>query len=328
MQLQLSLGCQPQHGFDAANFRRALPYVDQWMNWRYGFFDHEFLPVTEEAKRRGASVQHYSCGTSMREPIYFTYRLMPWFGELHGLAVDGLCDGADGTPRNVVFRGFSTHTLGKNLTFTGRIRIEDGAFLNVNSTSGLGPIPAEARTNQIVIAGQNCGFNPRCKSMNFSEKIGITVEPGTAVTFYPSGSVTEDQINTFKGPLCGSGTITMGDNGGFAFTATNNSFSGNISLGTHNRQQWFKIGNGANFSWAGSKITQLNYTNNLIVINCDADVVFNTVPARILDQNCIDRMKKCFGTSVKIDAFAADFAGNSPYGDIIRDFEAGVEFAI
>ena len=120
MQLQLSLGCQPQHGFDAANFKRALPYVDQWMNWRYGFFDHEFLPVTEEAKRRGASVQHYSCGTSMREPIYFTYRLMPWFGELHGLAVDGLyqfSNGAGGSGRSsfkattygeIVYRSFDT----------------------------------------------------------------------------------------------------------------------------------------------------------------------------------------------------------------------------
>ena len=107
------------------------------------------------------------------------------------LAVDGLCDKADGTPRNVVFRGFSTHTLGKNLTFTGRIRIEDGAFLNVNGTSGLGPIPAEERTNQIVIAGTNCGFSPRGNSMTFSEKIGITIESGAAVAFYPSGSVEE-----------------------------------------------------------------------------------------------------------------------------------------
>lgn len=194
------------------------------------------------------------------------------------LAVDGLCDKADGTPRNVVFRGFSTHTLGKNLTFTGRIRIEDGAVLNVNSTSGLGPIPAEARTNQIVIAGQNCGFNPRCNSMSFSEKIGITVEPGAAVTFYPSGSVTENLINTFKGPLCGSGTITMGDNGGFAFTATNNSFSGNISLGTHNRQQWFKIGNGANFSWGrGGTFTFGGVTADVpqhLVLTTDADADF------------------------------------------------------
>lgn len=42
----------------------------------------------------------------------------------------------------------------------------------------------------------------------------------------------------------------------------------------------------------------------------------------------VEQMRKYFGTSVKIDAFAADFAGNPPYGDIIRDFEAGVEFDI
>ena len=37
-------------------------------------------------------------------------------------------------------------------------------------------------------------------------------------------------------------------------------------------------------------------------------------------------MKKCFGTSVIIDAFAADFAVGSACGDIIKDFEAGVGF--
>lgn len=42
----------------------------------------------------------------------------------------------------------------------------------------------------------------------------------------------------------------------------------------------------------------------------------------------VEKIRKCFGTSVKIDAFAADFAVSSPYGDIIRDYEAGVEFDI
>lgn len=40
----------------------------------------------------------------------------------------------------------------------------------------------------------------------------------------------------------------------------------------------------------------------------------------------VKKMRKCFGTSVKIDAFATDFAVGSAYGDIIKDFEAGVTF--
>lgn len=42
----------------------------------------------------------------------------------------------------------------------------------------------------------------------------------------------------------------------------------------------------------------------------------------------VDRMKKCFGTSVKIDAFAADFSFGSAYRDIVEEFEAGVNFDI
>lgn len=40
----------------------------------------------------------------------------------------------------------------------------------------------------------------------------------------------------------------------------------------------------------------------------------------------VNKMRRCFGTSIKIDAFAADFAAGTPYGDIIEDFEAGVSF--
>ena len=40
----------------------------------------------------------------------------------------------------------------------------------------------------------------------------------------------------------------------------------------------------------------------------------------------VEKMRESFGTSVKIDAFAADFAAGSPYGEIIRDYEAGVEY--
>ncbi len=40
----------------------------------------------------------------------------------------------------------------------------------------------------------------------------------------------------------------------------------------------------------------------------------------------VEKMRGFFGTSVKIDAFAADFAVGSPYGEIIRDYEAGVEY--
>ena len=39
----------------------------------------------------------------------------------------------------------------------------------------------------------------------------------------------------------------------------------------------------------------------------------------------VEKMREAFGTSVKIDAFAADFAVGSPYGEIIRDYESGVE---
>lgn len=40
----------------------------------------------------------------------------------------------------------------------------------------------------------------------------------------------------------------------------------------------------------------------------------------------VEKMRQHFGISVLIDAFAADFAFGSPWGDIIGDFEAGVTY--
>ena len=40
----------------------------------------------------------------------------------------------------------------------------------------------------------------------------------------------------------------------------------------------------------------------------------------------VNRIKACFGTSVQIDAFAADFEYGSGFGGIIEEFEAGVRY--
>lgn len=185
------------------------------------------------------------CGDTYR----FGYNYVT-YTETVCLAVDNLCDGPDGTPRGVVFRGPSSQVIGRNWTFTGRIRIEDGAGVLFNEYGGLGPVPPEARTNQVTICGKGNGLHPRCSGVSFDAHIGITVEDGATVNFNPTGSTKEQSVNVFNGPLCGSGTITVPDNGGYWFTATNNSFSGDVRV-THNRAQWIKIGTKDHFSWGG-----------------------------------------------------------------------------
>ena len=69
------------------------------------------------------------CGDTYR----FGYNYVT-YTETVCLAVDDLCDGPDGTPRGVVFRGPSSQVIGRNWTFSGRIRIEDGA--GVSSSTG------------------------------------------------------------------------------------------------------------------------------------------------------------------------------------------------
>ncbi len=200
------------------------------------------------------------------------------YSETVCLAVDGLCDGADGTPRGVVFRGPSTSVIGRNWTFTGRIRIEDGAWVQFNDRGGLGPVPPEARTNQITICGADCGFNPRLSGGTFHKNIGVTVEPGAAVGFYPAGNTREDGVNVFNGPLCGSGTITLADNGGFWFTAADNSFSGDITV-AHGRAQWFKIGKEDRFSWGAGGTFSVLYGEAeaplSLVLESAADAAFD-----------------------------------------------------
>lgn len=213
------------------------------------------------------------CGDTYR----FGYNYVT-YTETVCLAVDNLCDGPNGTPRGVVFRGPSSQVIGRNWTFSGRIRIEDGAGVLFNRYGGLGPVPPEARTNQVTICGKGNGLHPRCSGVSFDAHIGITVEDGATVNFNPAGSTEEKSVNVFNGPLCGSGTITVPDNGGYWFTATNNSFSGDVRV-THNRAQWIKIGTKDHFSWGGGgTFTFENGTaaapQNL-VLESDEDVAFD-----------------------------------------------------
>lgn len=202
------------------------------------------------------------------------------YGETVCLAVDNLCDGANGESRGVVFRGPSASVIGRNWTFTGRIRIEDGAGVNFNGDGGLGPVPPEARTDQITISGADCRLNPRCASVSLHENIGITIESGATVTFSPGGNTEEKYVNVFNGPLCGSGAISITDNGGFWFTATNNTFSGDITM-NHRRTQWFKIGTGDRFSWgAGGTLNTSQHGGTPaglvnIVLDSDEDATFD-----------------------------------------------------
>ena len=123
------------------------------------------------------------CGDTYR----FGYNYVT-YTETVCLAVDNLCDGPDGTPRGVVFRGPSSQVIGRNWTFTGRIRIEDGAGVLFNRYGGLGPVPPEARTNQVTICGTGNGLHPRCSGVSFDARIGITVEDGATVNFNPAAA--------------------------------------------------------------------------------------------------------------------------------------------
>lgn len=213
------------------------------------------------------------CGDTYR----FGYNYVT-YTETVCLAVDNLCDGPDGTPRGVVFRGPSSQVIGRNWTFSGRIRIEDGAGVLFNRYGGLGPVPPEARTNQVTICGAGNGLHPRCSGVSFDARIGITVEDGATVNFNPAGSTEEKSVNVFNGPLCGNGTITVPDNGGYWFTATNNSFSGDVRV-THDRAQWIKIGTKDRFSWGGGgTFTFENGTASApqnLVLESDEDVAFD-----------------------------------------------------
>lgn len=201
------------------------------------------------------------------------------YTEAVALQVNNLAD--VGGVCSVIFRGPSTQVLGAGSTFTGKIRIEDGAWVHVNSRTGLGPVPNEERADQISVSGKDCGLGIRCSSATFPANVGITVEEDAQLWWIPSGASTEEKANVFTGPLCGSGEIDMRDIAPFAFSSAHNTFNGTFDLGNYG-YECLIIGNGENFSWGGGTIkfgtTDAKAALQTIVLNSDSVADF---PAEI-----------------------------------------------
>jgi len=179
---------------------------------------------------------------------------------------------------SVIFRGPSTQVIGSGSTFTGKIRIEDGAWVHFNGDTGLGPVPGEERADQITISGSDCALGPRCAGKSFNANIGITVEDGAELKFVPSGVNSESSVNVFNGPICGSGDIVMIDHAGFRFASAHNTFDGNVQL-YNSGIQHFIIGTGGNFSWGGGSFTfgagATDAAPQKLILDSNTDVVFS-----------------------------------------------------
>lgn len=76
------------------------------------------------------------------------------------------------------------------------------------------------------------------------------------------------------------------------------------------------------FGEFGGKITE-SFEKDEFILSLPFDIGCRLNEARI---EFVDKIKACFGTSVQIDAFAADFEKVGVFGGIIEEFEAGAGY--
>ena len=189
-------------------------------------------------------------------------------GESRGLIVKGMTDAPGGVPRRIHFKNGVNSLVNAAPQCTGDLIIDAGSHVAVGKDADFGTV-----TNIILRGGGRILF--KNANLTYGANRSFTIDGSGS--FHSCGA-TGSVKTRWNGPIKGSGTLSLTDQGGCVFASPSNTFTGELrNVCTH--QQYdipLEFGDGANFSWAGSKITQLNYTNNLIVINCDADVVFNT----------------------------------------------------
>lgn len=198
-------------------------------------------------------------------------------GEMRGIWVQTLTDAPDGTSRSVICRGKGTTTLNAlnadSYTFTGGVVIEEGAFCAVDSSGDFGALPETSVADHVVLRS---GGRLVLKNTNvtYSEKIGITIDGSGQMH---SCGAERRVVTVFQGPLSGSGVLQLTDQGGVAFTHTNNTFTGVIKIpnGCTRFPVDVVIGNGTQFSWQGSEI-ETRLPNQRVLLNTDSNVVFST----------------------------------------------------
>lgn len=226
-------------------------------------------------------------GAPQSGAVMYRGTFTPWNNEYHlgyagkgavehsicGLRIGGFTDGPNGESRRVVLRGpGATAIMDKKSTHTGGLDVYGPARLDCVGWT------ASAFGSSLVL---HDGTMLNSKSTNDAYPADLTVTIDGTVRVHLSGA-TDATLTTFNGPFAGTGTIRLTDQGGVRFVHTNNTFTGNILLDNTHAKNAVEIGfgNGTACSWAGSAIDFRDdvsvLTNQIVVVNCNADVTFNT----------------------------------------------------
>ena len=199
-------------------------------------------------------------------------------GERRGLVVGGMCDNpVTGAPRMVLVRGAGNVPMGGG-TFSGGIVVEGPAYLSIGSAANVGTGYKKGTAPAITLRnvnGQRARLNLKNANVTYPEDMRIHFEGENDLH---SCGATKTVCTVIAGPVTGSGTIRLTDQGGVRFTSASNTFDGAITVA--NTQQTYDVevgfGDGEHCSWAGSVVTQPSYTNHYVSVNCDGDFTLDT----------------------------------------------------
>ena len=239
------------------------------------FSEQPYLWLGSVTHGNSWSSGQYDVLVGIYEPYGDVYRFgydgLASTGEM-GILVTNLVDNpVTGAARSIVMRGKGSTCLrprtGGVFTYTGSVTVEDGAYL---TTQDLGALNKASR---LVI--RNSG-RLVVKLVNgvLAETLAVEID-GTANLHVSGGGETPNL--TIKGPVSGSGTIKVTDQGGVIFAGTNNTFTGSVVVANTTVASGtlvVGIGNGANYSWNGADVTGLSLPRHQLVLNTTADATF------------------------------------------------------
>ena len=285
--------------------------------------EHLFLSAprkTATYENDGSSTTLNGTFTPYANTYKFGYNFVHW-PRTSCLAVDNLCDAEDGTSRIVLFKGDSTTTVGANWRFTGKIYVQDGAWVNYSYT--LGRDPSSLVRDYICVRGWNCALNPRDDyAFGTDGNMGITLENEyTSLYIHPRGGTDEKPANVFWGPVSGLGRIVFPKNGSVNFAAPDNTFAGVLAFeSTGDGEQTIIIGGDDRFSWGEGGTIEFGGAaewkkQQTLVLNVPFDAHFYST---VISGDAGDRIvKRGAGTLVLADKNA--FKGGSAEPDVVTE---------
>ena len=252
------------------------------------FSEQPHLWLSSPPKGQTWQSSNYKVLVGLYEPYGDTYKFgyggTSWAGE-SGILVTNLVDNpVSGTPRNIVLAGKGVTCIsslaGGKCTLSGSLTVGENADLGTGSTDGYGNLAKITFKDgsRFVLKKTSGSLNAKTE-VEFNGSVGVSVNGGESVDNPPK--------LTINGDVSGSGTITLIDQGGIAFTGTNNTYSGtlkstNTTVG--DVPQLIQVGNGAHFSW-GTGTFQTKRGRECVLFNADSNLACQatvTGPGRLV----------------------------------------------